>query len=375
MTLIVIISLSLTFDKQGSRIDSVIDMNSHYRKRERGPFIMFSRTYRTAGGKAFFAVLMALLLVVTGCGTPQASEQKPAEQKPADQATGNSEGSDQSYTVKHAMGETTIKGTPERIVMLTNQGTETLMALGVKPVGAVGSTVDPTQFYDFTKSFLEGTKSVGTEGQPNLEAIAALKPDLILGMKFRHEKIYQQLTAIAPTVFVDEPRGDWKENFSLFSEAVNKKAEGEKVLADWNKRVEEFKTKAGDKLNTKVSVVRFMPGKVRIYYKNTFTGAIFKDLGLARPASQDKDDFAAEVTKERIPEMDGDIMFYFTYETGKGEASKLEQEWTNDSLWKNLNVVKNNKAFKVDDTIWNTSGGVIAANKVLDELEGYIIGK
>ncbi len=334
---------------------------------------MFSRTYRTAGGKTFFAVLMALLLVVTGCGAPQASEQKPAEQKPADQATGSSDG--QSYTVKHAMGETTIKGTPQRVVMLTNQGTETLMALGVKPVGAVGSAHDATQFYDFTKSFLEGTKLVGTEGQPNLEAIAALKPDLILGMKFRHEKIYQQLTAIAPTVFVEEPRGDWKENFSLFAEAVNKKAEGEKVLADWNKRIEEFKTKAGDKLNTKVSVVRFMPGKVRIYYKNTFTGAIFKDLGLARPASQDKDEFAAEVTKERIPEMDGDIMFYFTYETGKGEASKLEQEWTNDPLWKNLNVVKAGKAIKVDDTIWNTSGGVIAANKVLDELEGYIIGK
>ncbi|ASJ56007.1 iron siderophore-binding protein [Brevibacillus formosus] len=334
---------------------------------------MFSRTYRTAGGKTFFAVLMALLLVVTGCGAPQASEQKPAEQKPADQATGSSDG--QSYTVKHAMGETTIKGTPQRVVMLTNQGTETLMALGVKPVGAVGSAHDATQFYDFTKSFLEGTKLVGTEGQPNLEAIAALKPDLILGMKFRHEKIYQQLTAIAPTVFVEEPRGDWKENFSLFAEAVNKKAEGEKVLADWNKRIEEFKTKAGDKLNTKVSVVRFMPGKVRIYYKNTFTGAIFKDLGLARPAAQDKEEFAAEVTKERIPEMDGDIMFYFTYETGKGEASKLEQEWTNDPLWKNLNVVKAGKAFKVDDAIWNTSGGVIAANKVLDELEGYIIGK
>lgn len=336
---------------------------------------MFSRTYRTAGGKVFFAVLMALLLVVTGCGGgQQAAEQKPAEQKPAEQAAGST-GSDQSYTVKHAMGETTIKGTPQRVVMLTNQGTETLIALGITPVGAVGSTTDATKFYDFVKPQLEGTKSVGTEGQPNLEAIAALKPDLILGMKFRHEKIYQQLTAIAPTVFVEEPRGDWKANFSLYAEAVNKKAEGEKVIADWNKRVEEFKAKAGDKLKTQVSVVRFMPGKVRIYYKDTFTGSIFKDLGLARPASQDKEEFAAEVTKERIPEMDGDIMFYFTYETGKGEASKLEQEWTNDSLWKNLNVVKNNKAFKVDDTIWNTSGGVIAANKVLDELEGYIIGK
>jgi iron complex transport system substrate-binding protein len=51
----------------------------------------------------------------------------------------------------------------------------------------------------------------------------------------------------------------------------------------------------------------------------------------------------------------------------------LEKEWTNDPLWKNPNVVKNNKAFKVDDTIWNTSGGVICANKVVDELEKYLL--
>jgi iron complex transport system substrate-binding protein len=334
---------------------------------------MFSRTYHSSRGKALFAMLMALLLLLTACGGQQSGQQSTDQstQQPAQQSAGG----EQSYTVKHAMGETTIKGTPQRVVVLTTQGVETLVTLGVKPVGAVGSFTDPNNFYDFVKPQLEGTKVVGSESQPNLEAIAALKPDLILGMKFRHEKIYQQLSAIAPTVFVEEPRGDWKENFLLYAEALNKKAEGEKVIADWNKRVEEFKQKAGDKLQTKVSLVRFMPGRVRIYYKDTFTGTILKDLGVARPASQDKDEFAAEVTKERIPEMDGDIMFYFSYETGNGEATKLEKEWTNDPLWKNLNVVKNNKAYKVDDVIWNTSGGVICANKVLDELEKYLLGQ
>ncbi|WP_232696638.1 ABC transporter substrate-binding protein [Brevibacillus daliensis] len=329
---------------------------------------MFVRTLRSFSGKAFFLVLMSLFLLVTGC-----AGQQPVNQKPGDQPTGTTGSSDKAYTVKHAMGETSIPGTPKRVVVLTTQGVETMIALGVKPVGAVGSFTDPTKFYDFVKPELEGVTVVGSESQPSLEAIASLKPDLILGMKFRHEKIYQQLSAIAPTVFVEEPRGDWKENFSLFAEAVNKKAEGEKILAGWEKRVADFKVKAGDKLTTEVSVVRFMPGRVRIYYKNTFLGTILKELGVARPASQDKDEFADEVTKERIPEMDGDIMFYFSYETGDGEASKLEQEWTNDSLWKNLNVVKANKVFKVDDVIWNTSGGVIAANKVLDELEGYFL--
>ena len=338
---------------------------------------MGARTNRLTGGNGLFAVFMSLMLLVTGCsgGQPASEAQTVSQQPPEGASGGNGPAVEESYTVKHAMGETTIKGTPQRIVMLTTQGVEALIALGVKPVGAVGSFTDPTTFYDFVKPQMEGVTVVGSESQPNLEAIAALKPDLILGMKMRQEKIYRQLSAIAPTVFVEEPRGDWKENFLLFAEAVNKKAEGEKVLADWNKRVEEFKLKAGDKLNTQVSIVRFMPGRVRIYYKDTFSGAILRDLGVARPPAQDKEEFAAEVTKERIPEMDGDILFYFTYETGDGESSKLEQEWTQDPLWKNLNVVKNNKAFKVDDTIWNTSGGVIAANMVLDELEKYIIGE
>lgn len=328
---------------------------------------MHSATYRLAKGFKFLPMLMAIILLITGCGGQQ---QAATTDKPAEQPAGNTSGSsDQSYTVKHVMGETTIKGTPQRVVMLTTQGVETLLALGVKPVGAVGSFTDPGTFYDFVKPQLDGVKVVGSESQPNLEAIAALKPDLILGMKFRQEKVYQQLSDIAPTVFVDKPRGDWKENFKLFAEALNKKAEGDKVLADWDKRVSEFKEKFSGKLNTKVSLVRFMPGRVRIYYKDTFAGAILKDLGVARPDAQNKEEFADEVQKERIPEMDGDIMFYFVYEPEK--AGKLEEEWTNDSLWKNLNVVKNNKAFKVDDVIWNTSGGVIAANKVLDELTEY----
>jgi len=320
-----------------------------------------------------FGLIMALLLIVTGCGGQQAApsgEQpaQPAEQQPAENGAG------QSYTVKHAMGETTINGTPQKVVVLTNEGTEAVLALGIKPVGAVQSwTGDP--WYDHLKADLEGVQVLGKEDQPSLEAIAALKPDIILGNKMRHEKIYEQLSQIAPTVFSETLRGEWKNNFKLYAEALNRKAEGEKALADWDSRIAEFKQKAGDKLSTKVSVVRFMPGRVRIYYKDTFSGIIMEELGIARPDSQNKDEFAAEVTKERIPEMDGDIMFYFVYETGNNEATALEQEWTNDPLWKNLNVVKANKAFKVDDAIWNTAGGIKAANLLIDELEKYIIGQ
>ncbi|WP_139491005.1 ABC transporter substrate-binding protein [Brevibacillus dissolubilis] len=314
------------------------------------------------------APVVAAMFALTGCGTQPAATPAP-EQQPA-AATD----APQEYTVKHAMGETKIKGTPQKVVILTNEGTEALLALGVKPVGAVKSfTGDP--WYAHIKDEMKDVTVLGEEAQPNIEAIAALQPDLIIGNKMRQEKVYTQLSAIAPTVFSETLRGDWKKNFKLYAEALNKKAEGDKVLGDFDKRVEDLKTTLGDKVNTKVSLVRFMAGRTRIYYNQTFAGTIFEQIGLQRPDSQKKDDFAAEVTKERIPEMDGDIMFYFTYETGDKKATKLEEEWTNDPLWKNLNVVKNNKAIKVDDVIWNTAGGVKAANLMLDELEKHLMAQ
>lgn len=309
-------------------------------------------------------VSLLVVILVAGCATQTASDKKEASAKETAPAK-----TEEVRKVTHAMGETELKGSPKKVVVLTNEGIEALVALGVKPVGAVkGFTV--TQWYDHLKADLEGVTVVGDELQPNVEAIAALKPDLIIGNKVRHEKIYEQLKAIAPTVFAETLRGEWKGNFKLYAEAVNKKAEGDKVVAAFDQRIEDFKKKAGDKLKQKVSVARFMAGKTRIYNTETFTGVIFKQIGIARPDTvlSAKNTFADEITKERLPELDSDILFYFTYETGDGKANKTEEEWTNDPLWKSLNVVKNGKTFKVNDVIWNTAGGVKAANLLLDEL-------
>jgi iron complex transport system substrate-binding protein len=309
-------------------------------------------------------MLALCVLALTGCGGKAGSQ---------DQAQANNQNGAQSGEVrkiKHAMGEADVTGTPQRVVVLTNEGTEALLALGIKPVGAVKSwTGNP--WYDHIKADMEGVTVVGDEGQPNIELIAGLKPDLIIANKLRHEKIYEQLKAIAPTVVSETLRGEWKGNFALYAEAVNKKAEGQKVLADFDKRIDDFRQKAGDKLNKTVSIVRFMSGKTRIYYEDTFTGVIFKQIGIARPVKKSKETFADDITKERLPEAEADMLFYFTYETGDGKANATEQEWTNDPLWKNLNVVKAGKAYKVSDAIWNTAGGVRAANLLLDDLYKY----
>lgn len=316
-------------------------------------------------------MMLAAMLVLSACGKDSGSTTGTAGSDNGNKEA-TQETNDADRTIDTIMGKVTVPAHPQRVVVLTNEGTEALLSMGVKPVGAVKSwTGDP--WYAHIKDQMQGVENLGEEGQPNVEAIAALKPDLILGTKMRQEKIYEQLTAIAPTVFSETLRGEWKGNFKLWADAVNQVDKGNEVLAAYDKHVSDLKAELGDKLKTKVSMVRFMPGKARIYYRDTFSGLILSELGFARPESQTSDGFADDVGKERIPEMDGDILFYFTYETGDGKGSEMEKEWTNDKLWKNLDVVKKGNAHRVDDVIWNTAGGVLAANLMLDDLKTYFI--
>ncbi|WP_099352636.1 ABC transporter substrate-binding protein [Fredinandcohnia onubensis] len=312
-----------------------------------------------------FLTLAVLSLLLSACGAADNT----------DKGNNETEGAN-TYTVEHAMGTTPISKNPERIVILTNEGTEALLAMGVKPVGAVRSWIgDP--WYDHIEDQMEGIEVVGEESNVNIEAIAALEPDLIIGNKMRQENIYEQLKAIAPTVFAEDLRGDWQKNFTLYSKAINKEEEGKKVLAEFEEHLNQVK----EKINTdaEVSVVRFMEGRTRIYYTDSFSGVIFEQLGLKRPQQQvdlfaenPDDQFAREVDQEKIPLMDADEIFYFTYETGNGEATKVEEDWINNPLWQGLNAVKAGKVHKVSDPIWNTAGGVLAANLMLDDVEKYL---
>ncbi|MCP3739294.1 ABC transporter substrate-binding protein [Rossellomorea sp. BNER] len=318
--------------------------------------------------------LLLTLAVLAACGNNSGEKNTGSEEGVNGEAS--------TYTVEHAMGTTEVPENPEKIVILTNEGTEALLAMEVKPIGAVQSWLgDP--WYEHISDDMEGVENVGLESEPSLEKIAALEPDLIIGNKLRHEKIYNKLESIAPTVYSETLKGEWKENFEFYAKALNKEAEGQKVLEKYNDRVAELKEKLGDKTNQEVSVVRFMAGQTRIYYTDSFSGVILGELGFKRPsnleelfATQPDDQFAyTSENKEIIPEMDGDILFYFTYadKETKADAEKWAKDWTKDPLWQNLEVVKADNAYEVSDTIWNTAGGVKAANLLLDDIEKFFL--
>ena len=322
-----------------------------------------------------FIVSVLCLFVLAACGN---SEKEKVSNEPAKSAS-----EDQTITIKHAMGESSLPEQPKRVVILTNEGTEALLAMGVKPVGAVQSWLgDP--WYDHITDKMEGVELVGTEMEVNLEKIAQLQPDLIIGNKVRQEAIYDKLNAIAPTVFAETLTGKWKDNFSLYAQALNLEEKGAEVLAQYDAHVEEVKSNLGDKVNQSVSVVRFLAGTSYLYYVDSFSGTIFEQVGFKRAEHQAElfgadnkyGNLSTEVGKELIPKMDADLLFYYTYApNGDKAAYDTATEWTSDPLWKKLNAVQQGKAYEVSDAIWNTAGGVLAANQMLDELEELVLQK
>lgn len=316
--------------------------------------------FKLGNSKIIFSILVIILLALTGC----ADKSDNAKPSSAETNKDTVETKEETREIQHIMGVTEIKGTPKRVVILTNEGTEALLALGVKPVGAVRSwTGEP--WYDHIKDDMDGVQELGFEDEPNFEAIVGLNPDLIIGNKVRHEEAYDQLSKIAPTVFSEELSGQWKVNFELYADVLNKKAEGDKIMKAFDDRVAAAKEKLGDKEDFKVSVVRFSAKDVRIYQKDTFSGVLLDQLGVGRPASQDVDNFMETVSEEAMETMDGDIMFYWMTET---EVADKTNEWLESPVFKSLNVSKTNQVFEINETIWNTAGGIKAANLLLDDL-------
>ena len=319
-------------------------------------------------------MLLACLLVLAGCVsavTPapatNVSPDTPAPDTPAVEATASGE----TRSVEHAMGTTEVPLNPQRVVVLDIGELDAALALGVKPVGSV-TVFDDGLFPAYLAGQTDGIKVVGTIGSPNLEKILALQPDLILSNKSRDEAIYPLLSEIAPTVFAEELGPVWKENFQLYAEALNKEAEGEAIIAAYDARLAELREAIGDPNSLEVSVLRFIEGgTTRIYHRGSFIGSILDDVGFARPASQQSEDEVwTEMSKELIPEIDADLIFYGIY--GAVEDSP-EADYLSDPLWAQLSAVQAERVYAVDDEYWFVGLGFNAANRVLDDLFTYLV--
>lgn len=311
-----------------------------------------------------FAVILVAAGGVVACGdtAPQTAGGTPgldARGTTAEAAT--TAATEETRLVEHALGETEVPPDPQRVVVLDSPHLDAALSLGATPVGSVQSDVAgglPEYLGDLT----EGIEVVGTIEEPNLEAVAALHPDLILSASVRSAETYDELSQIAPTVLTDYEDG-WQSGFMLVAEALGRTSEAETALADYTERAEALGEDVGAD-GAVASIVRFLPGETRIYGPGTFSGGVLADIGFDLTEMEYDEYGMAYISPEQIGLADADVLFHTAY----GDPAATT-EGSTTALWGTLSAVQEGCVFGVDDAEWMLGIGLKGAEVLLDDVE------
>ena len=271
--------------------------------------------------------------------------------------------------VGHAEGISAIPADPQRIVVLDAAGLDASCAVGIweRVVGA--ATIDPDFRGDGDQPLYLGTglssvPSVGPVGAPDLGAIAALGPDLILGADSLGAESYDSLNAIAPTVFTETGQG-WKDTFLQSAAALGRGQAGFEQLASFSADAERVGREI-DSTQTQASVIRFGADTIEVDGPNSFAGQVLAEVGVAQPQSQRDTDFT--VASDDLDPVEGDIV-YVRFAGTDGEA--FGREVMDSDAWHALGSVTDGRVFAVNDTVWSGSG-VVAARAILADLSASL---
>ena len=267
--------------------------------------------------------------------------------------------------VKDALAEVKVPINPQRLVTLHGTALESALALGEKPVGTTLNG-DRDRQPDFLKDKLDNIEILGSFGEPNLEKVLLLKPDLILDLDTAN--IYSLLSQIAPTIVTEyDPSNSWQPNLKIYAEALGKPELAEEIIINYYARLKQFKVAMNQQGKPiTVSVIRIYPQGISFYQPDSFSGSILKDAGLSRPLLQRQGGGQQLISQELISEADADVIFYWAY--GDDYHSKEEriqnslEQLISDPLWLQLNAVKQGKVYRVPD-YW-IGYGPLAANEI-----------
>ena len=269
----------------------------------------------------------------------------------------------------HAAGQTAVVPDPQRIVVLAGDELDALCALGLQSriVAAAlpdGSDAQPS----YLGTVVHDAPAAGTRSAPDLAAVAAATPDLILGSKSLTPQAYPALAAIAPTVFTAAPGARWQDNLRLVGAATGRPRAADDLIGGFAEQA----GKAGganDAAHFQASVVQLTDSALRVWGTDSFAGSVLAAVGVDRPAAQRfTDNPYVEIDLGDSPDLsaaDGDIVYLsFASPAAKDRAPALLQS----DAWRKLSANRDNRVFVVNNEVWQTGQGLIAARGIIEDL-------
>jgi iron complex transport system substrate-binding protein len=296
-----------------------------------------------------------MVLIMAGCGSDE-----PASAPSAKDAK-----------VTHAHGVTTVPAEPKRIVVVGYTDHEVLLALGIKPVGAMDWFGDGTYGkWPWERAAWGGKPAEIVSSKSyeiDYEKVASLAPDLILGVYADLKRPdYDKLSQIAPTVA--QAKGNayttpWRDMTRTIAAAVGRKADGEALIRKVDEDFAAFR-EAHPELAEQTALIVDAGTAPKSYYPFASSdprGRFLSELGYKSSPEIDRlagDGFGTEVAKERVDLLDVDRLFLLI-------DPPAQRRLDADALFKRLDVAREGRVTALPYTSSNRLGAAVAFSTVL----------
>ncbi|MFZ4256133.1 Fe(3+) dicitrate ABC transporter substrate-binding protein [Raoultella terrigena] len=263
-----------------------------------------------------------------------------------------------AVTVEDLQGQFTLAKTPQRIVVLELSFADALAAVDLSPVG-IADDNDPERILPEVRARLKPWRSVGTRAQPSLEAISALRPDLIVADSSRHRGIYAALRQIAPVLLLKSRNETYAENLqsaAIIGKVVGQDPLMQQRLAQHRRRMADFAAQ----LPAGASVVfgTSREQQFNLHSRDTYTGSVLSALGLSVPAAIGGAPMAT-IGLEQLLAINPQWLFVAHYRT-----ESIVRKWQQDPLWQMLQAQQKQQVATVDSNSWARMRGMFAAERI-----------
>ncbi len=271
-----------------------------------------------------------------------------------------------SISIKHESGTYTANQAAKRVVVLEYSFLDSLIAVGLPPVGAaIGTQAGDRGAPPYLRLLLGGITEVGSRAAPNLEVMLRLKPDVIVADAFVHKALEPNLKAIAPVIMFNSRRGSYDDLQSQSLELgklVGKEALAKTLLEEQSRLIQKAKAFANSKAPSFVAAVA-TPTSLTLHSTESFIGSLLEKLGRKNAVKPQGTATQYEVSLEALVSLNPATLALFT----GGDEKPITEEWAKNPLWQRLEAVKRNRVFVFDRDLWTRSRGPIALKKIVAE--------
>ncbi|NGO79618.1 iron-siderophore ABC transporter substrate-binding protein [Streptomyces sp. YC504] len=314
------------------------------------------------------AVTTAAALTLSACGTTEPAADKKDDKK-----------SSEAINLTDGTGaKVKLDGPAKKVIATEWNIVEHLVELGVDPAGV--SDIKGYKQWDQAVPLTSNPKDIGTRGEPSMDSIAALSPDLIVATTDLPAAAIKQLKEVGTVITLKpadakDPFGQMTKNLDLLAQATGTTDKADQLKKDFDAKVEEGKKAladadlAGANLAFADGYVDGNQASIRPFTSGSLIGAVNEKLGLKNAWTVEGDPAygLGNTDLEGLTKLPEDVHFAYIANKDDKSSTPFTGIFAKDKVWTSLPFVKKGNVHRLDDGIW-MFGGTGSMSAYIDNL-------